>query len=216
MDNASYHKPRGYDWITPYKMSKVQCASFFDAQGVTSITVQRDGADVTFHNHTFSRHARNKAAPTLREMQQAVRLHLHANPHINQTEIDKLLQPLAYSIVWTPPFVPEVQPIELIWAYVKGVVASRYTLNRTVDQARQQTDDAFDTITATMIQKRIAHCHTWINAFMQTDEAGSLCQYGSLMQLVDADPPTTLPPDLPSPTLDGFPEGSVEDEPDNE
>jgi len=216
MDNASYHKPRGYDWITPYKMSKVQCASFFDAQGVTSITVQRDGADVTFHNHTFSRHARNKAAPTLREMQQAVRLHLHANPHINQTEIDKLLQPLAYSIVWTPPFVPEVQPIELIWAHVKSVVASHYTLNRTIDQTRQQTDDAFDAITAAMIQKRIAHCHTWIDAFMHTEEAGSLRQYGSLMRLVDTGPITMPPPDLSTPPIEEFPQGSVEDEPEDE
>jgi len=212
MDNASYHKPRGYDWITPYKMNKVQCSSFFEAQGVTSITVQRDGAVLTFHHHTFNLHARNKAAPTLKEMQQAVRSHLHINPHINKTEVDKLLHPLGYSIVWTPPFVPEVQPIELIWAHVKSVVASRYTLNRTVDQTRQQTDDAFDTITATMIQKRIAHCHTWIDAFMQTDEAGALRQYDSLMQLVHTGPITMPPPDLSSPILDDFLQGSVEDE----
>jgi len=216
MDNASYHKPRGYDWITPYKMNKVQCSSFLDAQGVKSIAAQRDGAVLTFHYHMFNLHARSKAAPTLKEMQQAVRSHLHANPHINKTEVDKLLQPLEYFIAWTPPFVPEVQPIELIWAHVKNVVASRYTLNRTIDQSRQQTDDVFDTITATMIQKRIAHCHAWINAFIQTEEAGSLRQYGSLMQLVDADPRATLPSDLSPPRLDDFLAGSVEDEPDNE
>jgi len=216
MDNASYHKPRGYDWVTPYKMNKVQCASFFEAQGVASIKVQRDGTELNFHHHTFNLHARNKAAPTLKELQQAVRSHLHANPHINRTEVDKILFPLEYSIVWTPPFVPEVQPIELIWAHVKSVVASRYTLNRTIDQIRQQTDDALDTITATMIQKRIAHCHTWIDAFMQTEEAGSLRQYSSLMRLVDTDPIAMPPPDLSTSILDDFPQGSVEDEPDNE
>jgi transposase len=216
MDNASYHKPRGFDWITPYKMNKVQCASFFDAQGVRSITVQRDGTDITFHHRTFNLHARNKTAPALKELQQAVRSHLDVNPHINQTEVDKLLHPLGYSIVWTPPFVPEVQPIELIWAHVKGVVASRYTLNRTIDQTRQQTDDAFDTISATMIQKRIAHCHAWIDTFMRTDEAGSLRQYGSLMKLVDADPVTRPPPDLSAPLLGNFHDGGMEEEQGNE
>ena len=44
----------------------------------------------------------------------------------------------------------------------------------------------------------------------------ALRQYGSLMQLVDADPRATLPSDLSPSRLDDVPTGSVEDEPDNE
>jgi len=67
-----------------------------------------------------------------------------------------------------------------------------------------------------MIQKRIAHCHTWIDAFMQTEEAGSLRQYGSLMRLLDACPIALTPPDVSAAILGDFPAGSMEDEPDNE
>jgi hypothetical protein len=136
--------------------------------------------------------------PSREELQAAVKSHLKVHPEINKTRIDKLLQPLGHSIVWTPPFVPEGQPIELVWAYVKGLVASQYTLRRSIDVTRQQTDDAFDTITAAMLQKRIAHCHAWIDAFMQTEEAGSLQAFRSLDKLVAADSGTAIPADIES------------------
>ena len=97
-----------------------------------------------------------------------------------------------------------MQPIELIWTYVKGLVASQYTLKRTLDTTRQQTDDAFDTITAATIQKRIAHCHRWIDGFLDTEEAGSLRQYGTLDKLIVADPRMPSPADIESmQTADG-------------
>jgi hypothetical protein len=52
------------------------------------------------------------AIPTVEELQHAVKQHLQQHPDINKMKIDKLLQPLGHSIVWTPPFVPEVQPIK--------------------------------------------------------------------------------------------------------
>jgi len=198
-DNASYHKPRDFDWITPYKMCKAECASFLESQGLTQFTVeQEDGTTAVFPRRTWQLHARNKAAPSLKQLQFAVKSHLQQHPTINRTKIDKLLQPLGHSIVWTPPFVPEVQPIELVWAYVKTAVAQQYTLRRSINTTRQQTDDAFEAITAEMVQKRIAHCHGWIDAFMSGEEAGSLQAYGSLDKLVAADPSTAAPDDIAS------------------
>ena len=186
MDNASYHKPRDFDWITPYKMGKTACVSFLTSQGVKEFSAKRDDETVSFPQRTWHLHARNKAAPSVKELQAAVKAHLKQHPEINKMKIDKLLEPLGHSIVWTPPFVPEVQPIELVWAYVKGMVASQYTLNRTLDQTREQTDDAFDTVTSSMIQKRIKRCHKWIDRFLQTDEAGSLKTYSSLDRVIAA------------------------------
>ena len=197
MDNAGYHKPRDFDWITPGTMSKTECASFCEEHGIEEINATRDGQEMRFSKKTFSQRAsKHNLAPTRKELQAAVKAHLKQHPGINKTKIDKLLQPLGHSIVWTPPFVPEVQPIELIWAYVKGLVASQYTLKRTLDQTRQQTDDAFDTITAAMIQKRIAHCRKWIDAFLQTEEAGSLKQHGSLEALIALSPNAAAPADI--------------------
>jgi len=198
MDNAGYHKPRDFDWITPYKMTKPECASFLESHGVTQFTAERDDVPTVFPKRTWQLHARNKAAPSLKELQAELKSYLKQHPGINRTKIDKLLQPLGHSIVWTPPFVPQVQPIELIWAHVKLLVAQQYTLRRTIATTRNQTDDAFDTITAAMIQSRIAHCHTWIDAFMQTEEAGSLQAFKSLAQLVAADSNTATPADIES------------------
>jgi hypothetical protein len=198
MDNASYHKPRDFDWITPYKMTKVACASFLVAQDLKQFTAERDGEPIVFKRSTWNQRAGNKSSPSLKELQQAVKSHLKQHPGINKTKIDKLLQPHGHSIVWTPPFVPEVQPIELIWAYVKQLVAAQYTLNRNIATTRQQTDDAFDSITPVMIEKRIAHCHAWIDAFMQTEEAGSLCAFGTLDKLVAAHGNSPAPLDIDS------------------
>jgi hypothetical protein len=202
MDNAGYHKPRDFDWIVPYRMGKAACTSFLEEQGLEQFTSQREDSAAVFPKRTWQLHTHNKAAPSLKELQAAVKAHLKQHPGINRTKIDKLLQPLGHFIVWTPPFVPEVQPIELIWACVKQLVAQQYTLRRTIEATRSQTDDAFDRITAAMIQKRIAHCHAWIDAFMQTEEAGSLQAFRSLAQLVAADPSTATPADIESSSME--------------
>jgi transposase len=69
----------------------------------------------------------NRQLPSLTELKSAVKAHLTQNPSINKTKVDKLLEPHGHGIVWTPPFTPEVQPIELIWSQIKGEVARNYT-----------------------------------------------------------------------------------------
>ena len=210
MDNASYHKPRDFDWITSYDMDKTECVSFLKAHRVKEFTAQREGVEVTFKQTQFSkRSSKTNGAPTVKELQQAVKAHLKQHPGINKTRIDKLLQPRGDFIVWTPPFVPEVQPIEMIWGQVKNEVAAQYTLKRTIDMTREQTDDALDRITPAMIQKRIDHCHRWINDFLQSEEAGSLRQFGSLQQLIVASSNAPLPSDLVAPS---FQEAEAEEE----
>lgn len=199
MDNAGYHKPHDFDWITPYKMGKAACASFLEAQEITTFDAEReDGISVSFPKRTWLMNARNSSAPTVKELQTAVKIHLKAHPGLNKTKIDKLLQPRGDSIIWTPPFVPEVQPIELIWSLVKGQVARQYTLGRTIGTTRQQTDDAFAAITKEQVHSRIGHCHRWISDWMTTEEAGSLQAFKSLDALVAADQTTPKPTDVES------------------
>ena len=45
-----------------------------------------------------------------------------------------------HSLIYTPPFCPEVQPIELLWAEIKRYVADRSTLNRSMTETREQTE----------------------------------------------------------------------------
>ena len=172
---------------------------------MTEFTAEREGVEIQFNQTQFiQRASKTNAAPTVKELQKAVKAYLQQHPGINKTKIDKLLQPLGHSIVWTPPFVPEVQPIELIWAYVKQLVASQYYLNRTIEATRKQTDDAFDTITPEMIQKRIGHAHKWINNFMLTDDAGSLKSFSTLENLIAADPTIPRPTDMESTIMEEY------------
>ena len=47
-----------------------------------------------------------------------------------------------------------------------------------------QTREAMERVTAELCQKQIAHCHAWIDRFMQSEEGGSLQQFGTLQSLL--------------------------------
>src|SRR3954465_6731745 len=86
------------------------------------------------------------------------------------------------------PFCPEVQPIELLWAKVKRYVADRSTHNRSMTEARAQTEAAFEQITKMFCNSVVKHCHDWMDSFLQTDAAGDLQQCGSLARVMKALP----------------------------
>ena len=84
----------------------------------------------------------------------------------------------------TPPYVPEVQPIELVWATVKQLVARQSISNRSVEAAQQQTEAAFDTLSAASCLARIEHCERFISSWLQTPAADELQQYKDLADLI--------------------------------
>ncbi|POM64199.1 Hypothetical protein PHPALM_20300 [Phytophthora palmivora] len=61
-------------------------------------------------------------------------------------------------VYFTPPYHPELQPIELIWAHVKNQVANDPASS--MQELRLKIDAAFDTIKS----------DTWINAFRRTQK----------------------------------------------
>jgi hypothetical protein len=82
----------------------------------------------------------------------------------------------AHSLIYTSPFCPEVQPIELLWAKVKRYVADRATHNRSITEAREQTEEAFEEITKSFFNSVVKHCHDWMDYFLTTEDAGDLQQ----------------------------------------
>ncbi len=89
-----------------------------------------------------------------------------------------------HALVYTPPFCPEVQPIELLWAEIKRYVADRSTHNRSLTETREQTEEAFEKITKMFCINIIKHCHDWIDRFLTTDEAQDLQQCASLAGVI--------------------------------
>ena len=133
----------------------------------------------------FSADARGKAGgPTLELLKKAAKEHLAAHPEINTTVPQQLFDDADYELLYTPPYVSELQPIELIWAFTKALVARQSHRSRSVHTATVQTRKAMDEVTAELCRKEIAHCHKWIETFMQSEEGGSLQQFGTLQSLM--------------------------------
>ncbi|CAK4493884.1 unnamed protein product [Aphanomyces euteiches] len=68
-----------------------------------------------------------------------------------QEHVDQFVLPVVvemarargHDVVYTPPGFSELQPIEMIWANVKGKVGRAYTSDTTFSEVRQRLDDAF-------------------------------------------------------------------------
>lgn len=89
-------------------------------------------------------------------------------------------------LVYTPPWVPEVQPSELIWEQVKGDVARQFSYTRTIQQTRQQTELAFESINSQSAKRVIGHCHEWIDSFISdADRSLSLHQFSTLAKIIE-------------------------------
>jgi transposase len=148
LDNASYHHVRGPDWINVHIMKKDEIAYKLVEFGVTSITVERQKKGTEqremkrFNQSSFYQRG-GRFAPTLEELKAELSNYLTAHPHINRTEVSKLFAETGHQLLYTPPYLPGVQPIERLWAYVKNFVASQYKAGRTMSQLLEQTYKGF-------------------------------------------------------------------------
>jgi transposase len=204
LDNAKYHHHRGPDWFSPSNKKRGALADFLRQRKVKSITVE--GGRVISASK-FSADARGKASdgPTLKQLQAAVKEHLAAHPEINTTVPQQLLSDAGYELLYTPPYVSELQPIEMIWAFTKGLVARRSHRTRTAHEAAVQTREAMEQVDAERCRNVISHVHKWIHSFMQSEVGGSLRRFFDLPMLMYAPPALLAANDLavaPPPAVD--------------
>jgi hypothetical protein len=96
----------------------------------------------------------------------------------------QLMSDQKYELLYTPPYVSDLQPIEMIWAFTKALVARQSHRSRSAHACAVQTREAMESVTAELCQKQIQHCHAWIERFIQSEEGGSLRQFSSLQQLL--------------------------------
>jgi transposase len=92
-----------------------------------------------------------------------------------------------FELLYTPPYISQLQPIELIWAQVKHIVSRLSHRTRSAVEAARQMRLAFDDIDAIACQKVIAHTHKWIDEFLRGPCAGNLARFENLAALVAAD-----------------------------
>jgi hypothetical protein len=191
LDNASYHKPRDETWISDSQaQNKHELAHQLLDLGVTElITINEQHRVVPAH---LFEAAVGAGGPSKDDLIAATKKWLDEHSDANKTVVEQLMTDAGHSLIYTPPFCPEVQPIELLWANVKRYVADHATHNRSVTEARQQTEEGFERITKLFCNNIVKHCHDWIDSFLQSDAAGDLQQCGSLARVIQHLPLLTL------------------------
>ena len=183
LDNAGYHKPRDETWISASKaQNKHKLVHQLLDLGVEQLTTVGDQPR-TVSAHRFEASI-GQGGPSKDDLIAAVQKWLDEHPDQNRTVVEQLMSDAGHKLVFTPPFCPEVQPIELLWAKIKRYVADRSTHNRSMTEARQQTEQAFEQITKLFCNSVVKHCHDWIDGFLATDEAEDLQQCGTLAGVI--------------------------------
>jgi len=183
LDNATYHAPRDETWISTSKaQNKHELAHQLLDLGVTELTTVDDSHRIV-PAHLFEA-KRSEGGPSKDDLLAAVHKFLAEHPGHNRTVMEQLMSDKGYSLIYTPPFCPQVQPIELLWAEVKRYVADRCYHKRSPAEARAQTEEGFAQVTYGFIVNIIKHCHDWIDGFLATEEAGDLRQCGTLAGVI--------------------------------
>jgi transposase len=181
LDNANYHKPRDESWISASKaMNKHELAHQLLDMGVQQLITSR-GIVVPAHRFEADLSA---GGPSKEDLIAAVKKWLEEHPDHNETVVEQLMKDAGYSLIYTPPYCPEVQPIELLWAKVKRYVADRSILNRSITKTREQTEEGFEEITKMFCNSIVRHCHDWIDTFIKSEAAEDLQQCGCLAKVM--------------------------------
>ncbi|GBG27954.1 Hypothetical Protein FCC1311_041772, partial [Hondaea fermentalgiana] len=58
-------------------------------------------------------------------------------------EVIEAAERAGHRVLFTPPHYSDLQPMELVWAYVKGNIARQYTKNTTLEDVKQRLDAEF-------------------------------------------------------------------------
>ena len=156
-----HHKPNRlqmYEWMDEFQLASIELTvssesskarrtrfKFKAGEAARTVTVHRvaNGQVVkskkkgTYKGKTFNT---KKCNVSNKEMQAAIKKHVGTNyPHRMCTKIVKYFYTRHWILIWTPPYCPDVQPIEKLWAHTKNGVAKNYNGHmRTLPQLYDQ------------------------------------------------------------------------------
>jgi hypothetical protein len=142
--NAPYHHVHAEDYIDPSNMKRTKfIEELLLIANQKSITVERDGISQEFDLSEARKEKRGgKNSPTVQELKKALQLYLDVHPELQRSELQEMFDNLQH-LIFTPPYTPVLQSIEMTWAFVKNQVADRYEYGRTMKETTKQLLEAF-------------------------------------------------------------------------
>ena len=87
-----------------------------------------------------------------------------------------------HELLYTPPFQPEVQPIELLWGKVKKEVARQNIRGRTIQQTKSQVQAALRSTGAVEGARYFHETDKRLEEWVREDE--ELLQFGSFAAMI--------------------------------
>jgi len=84
-------------------------------------------------------------------------------------EVDVVARKLGHEVIRTPPYHPELQPIEICWGLLKNEIARHCDF--TMDNLKIQLEQSFEKVTAKTCQKIIQKVRTIEDTFWEEDAA---------------------------------------------
>ena len=109
----AYHHAVGDDYIR--LGTKKDISDRLKSLGVTRIKVQRGTTAHYFNSSSWCNRA-SASAPSLEELQAALKEEIPKHPDRQRTLLQKIFDVKEWQLLFTPPYTPEVQPIEKVWA----------------------------------------------------------------------------------------------------
>jgi transposase len=172
LDNAGYHHAVGEGYIK-LGGTKKELIEKLKSLGVESIEVERGGRKTKMNSSSWI-HRKSNFAPSTVELSEALKLELVKHPDRQRTEMKRLFDEKGWQLIYTPPYTPEVQPIEKVWAYIKHFIASLFTPHRTASILLTNTILAFygdppslhPGVTPELCSSLIDHSNAWCNQFI--------------------------------------------------
>jgi transposase len=180
LDNAAYHHVRDERFIDPLLLKRAELIDVLISKaGKIEMTVVRDGAEVTFDLAQALKSKRGgKQSPTVTELRNELQAWLRDHQEYQGSRLRTRFGELGHSLIFTPPYTPAVQPIELTWSYVKWVVSDKFFLGRTVEETRKHIFAGFygdgtatyPGYTSKLAKAHIEKCKRHCNYFIEEDE----------------------------------------------
>jgi hypothetical protein len=117
-------------------------------------------------------------APTVAEMKTELTTYLRAHPSINRTLIRQHFDKHGHQLLYTPPYQPNLQPIEMVWAYTKNYVARQYQPRRSMTLLQEDVMKGFygdgklhAGMTEALAKDIIGHAIKYCNTQIEEDDA---------------------------------------------
>ena len=176
LDNAAYHHGMSDGWKSPLQATKAENLRTLRQLEQRQIRVPRDGVMLNFEvpcdGQSFKVYPNGPSAEELRHA--TCTILKEKSPESLMTRAERFfLEEKIGLLLFTPPYCPALQPIELFWAHGKKFVASKFEPKRRMLKAWQELRCGFygkDSHRAASCRKLERHSLEEANKCIERDE----------------------------------------------